>query len=70
MPKRFFSVILWSEETKKGVVEKYAFSEEKLIDAQFLPKYIKDFGQPSFLEEVAKENILSQMQSASIKLSQ
>lgn len=60
---------MWSEETKKGVVGRYTFSDGKLVDAQFFPVYIKDYGQPYFLEGEEKEKILSQMKSTSLQLS-
>jgi uncharacterized protein YqkB len=60
---------MWSEETKKGVVGRYTLSDGKLVDAQFLPIYIKDYGQPYFLEGEEKEKILLQMKSASLQLS-
>lgn len=59
---------MWSEETKKGVVGRYAFYDKKLIDVEFLPIYIADFGQPYFQEGREKEKILEDLESASIKL--
>ncbi|MFA5776425.1 MAG: CapA family protein [Patescibacteria group bacterium] len=40
---------MWSEETKKGVIGKYIFEDGKLIDKEFTPTYIKDYGQPQIL---------------------
>ena len=37
---------MWSEETKKGVIGKYTFENGKLINKEFIPIYIKDYGQP------------------------
>lgn len=38
---------MWSEETKKGVIGKYTFEDSKLVNKEFIPIYIKDYGQPS-----------------------
>lgn len=40
---------MWSEETKKGVIGKYTFEDGKLVDKEFTPIYIKDYGQPQIL---------------------
>jgi poly-gamma-glutamate synthesis protein (capsule biosynthesis protein) len=39
----------WSQKTKEGVVGKYTFYDDVLIDAEFLPVEIRDFGQPVWL---------------------
>ncbi len=59
---------MWSEETKKGAIGRYTFYEGKLIDAEFLPVYIKDYGQPYFWENKKKKKIISEMKTSSIKL--
>ena len=58
----------WSEKTKLGVVGKYTFYDNKLIDAEFFPVRIMDYGQPYFLEGKEKEKILEEMKTASEKL--
>lgn len=40
---------MWSEETKKGVIGKYTFEDGKLVDKEFVPIYIKDYGQPQIV---------------------
>lgn len=57
----------WSEKTKEGVVGKYTFFQNKIIDVDFLPIYIEQIGQPKFilggdrgkkiLDEMRKESI-------------
>ena len=42
---------MWSEETKKGVIGKYTFSGMRLINVEFIPTYIEDYGQPKVLEQ-------------------
>lgn len=59
---------MWSEETKKGVVGKYTFYNNELIDVEYFPVYIEDFGQPSFLEGDRKEQVLKHMEEGSITL--
>mgnify|MGYP001563074715 CR=1 FL=1 len=59
---------MWSEETKYGVVGKYTFYDNKLIDVEYAPIYITDFGQPSFLEGDAKNKIIEMMHQESKKL--
>lgn len=58
----------WSQKTKEGVVGKYTFYGKDLIDAEFLPVEIKDYGQPYFLEGEKKKEILDEMYSESKKL--
>lgn len=55
----------WSQKTKEGVVGKYIFYNGQLVDAEFLPIMIKDFGQPYFLEGQEKNKIISEMITAS-----
>ncbi len=59
---------MWSEKTKEGVVGLYTFLDNRLIDAEFLPVKIVDFGQPYFLEGASKEKILREMKEESSKL--
>ncbi len=51
----------WSQKTKEGVVGKYIFEGKNLVDVQFLPVEIKDYGQPYFLEGEKKQKILDEM---------
>ena len=53
---------MWSQETREGVVGKYAFYDDKLIDVQFFPVQIDDFGQPHFVEDQKqKEKIFEKL---------
>jgi len=58
----------WSEETKLGVVGRYTFYEGKLVDVEYLPVRIVEYGQPYFLEGPAKNAVLKSMEWASSKL--
>lgn len=60
----------WSEETKLGVVGKYVFYEGKLVDVEYLPVRIVEYGQPYFLAGSEAEKILDAMQAASVRLAQ
>lgn len=55
----------WSQKTKEGVVGKYTFYENKLIDVEFLPLRIENYGQPYFLENDRKNEILKEMKKES-----
>ncbi len=59
----------WSAETKLGVVGRYTFYDNKLVDVEYLPIRIVEYGQPYFLEGAAASNVMRQMQEASIALS-
>ncbi len=52
---------MWSEETKTGVIGKYTFSGMRLTNVEFIPTYIKDYGQPTLLTGEAKKEILQKI---------
>lgn len=49
---------MWSEKTKEGAIGRYVFYGGKLIDAEFTPIYISNFGQPDFPNSQKKEQIM------------
>lgn len=57
----------WSQKTKEGVIGKYTFYDDKLVDVEYLPIQIRNFGQPSFLEGMKKKSILEKMQEESFR---
>mgnify|MGYP000896337045 CR=1 FL=1 len=58
----------WSEETRRGVVGKYTFYDERLINAEFLPIRIADYGQPSFIsDKTIQKQILDSMKPSLAK---
>lgn len=59
---------MWSQKTKEGVVGKYTFDGKDLIDVEFFPVEIIDYGQPYFLKGEKEEKILNEMKDESIKL--
>lgn len=56
---------MWSEETKQGVIGKYTFYDENLIDVEYFPIQIEQYGQPYFLDGIQKERVLEYMQRQS-----
>ncbi len=58
----------WSEETKRGVVGRYTFYEKKLVDVEFLPVRIIDYGQPYFLRDAERQKVLDAMKAGSERL--
>lgn len=61
---------MWSEETKYGVVGRYTFYDGKLVDIEYIPVYIQDYGQPQILEGQQRETILQKMKDTSLRLLQ
>lgn len=59
----------WSLKTKQGVIGKYTFYDDKLVDVEFLPIQIENYGQPYFLTGDKKKDILDSMGKQSVKLS-
>lgn len=59
---------MWSEDTTEGVVGRYTFYGNKLVDIEYLPIKIKNYGQPYFLEGEQKRKILNLMYDESMKL--
>lgn len=57
---------MWSEETKKGVIGKYTFYDKKLVDIEFIPTYIKDYGQPTLLEGEMRQSVLEKLKNGSL----
>lgn len=51
----------WSRETREGVVGKYTFYDKKLIDVEYFPVKIENYGQPYFLSGNEKNRILENM---------
>jgi len=56
---------MWSEETKLGVIGRYTFYNKQLVDVEFLPIRIIDYGQPYFLRGDEKQKVLDAMEKES-----
>lgn len=59
----------WSQKTKQGVIGKYTFYEKQLIDAEFTPILIEEFGQPGILKDLEGQKIIAEMKRESLKIS-
>lgn len=59
----------WSLKTKQGVIGRYTFYDSQLIDVEYLPVLIDNYGQPHFLIGGEKNIILENMKDQSDKLS-
>jgi len=55
----------WSEKTKLGVVAKFTIFDKKVVDIEFKPLKIVDFGQPYWLEGKEKEKVLELLEEIS-----
>lgn len=40
---------MWSEETKKGLIGRYYFENNRLVNKEFIPVYIENYGQPRLI---------------------
>lgn len=59
----------WSLKTKQGVIGKYTFFDNSLIDVEFFPVQIDNYGQPYFLANDEKSAILGEMKKDSRAIS-
>lgn len=55
----------WSEKTKQGIVGRFAFFENQLVDVELLPIEMDNFGQPSFMTANQKTKILEEIEQLS-----
>lgn len=56
---------MWSQKTREGVIGRYIFYDNTLIDVKYLPLQIDDYGQAHFLEGMQKTSILTDMKNQS-----
>ncbi len=60
---------MWSEKTREGVIGKYYFYNNTLVDAEYLPIRIEDYGQAQIIQdEDYKKSILDEMYNQSVIL--
>ncbi len=59
---------MWSEETRTGVLGLYTFYDKQLVDIEFFPLKIYDYGQAVFLEDIEKQKVISEMKKESLIL--
>ncbi len=59
---------MWSQKTREGVIGRYIFYDKKLIDVEYTPLQINDYGQAHFLEKKQANDILVDMKKHSLEL--
>ena len=52
---------MWSEKTKQGVLGKYTFNKNNLVDVEFIPIQIENYGQPYILIGDQRDKVLNEM---------
>lgn len=57
----------WSEETKTGIIVKTVIYGKKIIDAEVIPVYIRNYSTPEFLTGQKKEEVLKLVREISMK---
>jgi len=55
----------WSEETKRGVLGKYIFAGKQLVDIEYVPIGLKNYGEAYIAEDPLKSTILNNLKRAS-----
>jgi poly-gamma-glutamate synthesis protein (capsule biosynthesis protein) len=58
----------WSAETKRGVLGKYIFAGKKLVDIEYIPIGLKNYGEAFIAEDPLKSSIFSKLKDESNKL--
>lgn len=56
---------MWSQETREGIAAQYTFQGKNLVDVEFLPLIIEEYGQPRWLEGPEKERVLTKLREIS-----
>lgn len=59
---------MWSQETREGVIGKYTFFDNTVVDIEFLPITIYDYGQPQIATGEEGAKIMQQIHHLSKKL--
>jgi hypothetical protein len=54
---------MWSQQTREGVLGRYTFDNEGVVNVEFFPVIIDDYSQPRFAAEVEAKNILARMKN-------
>ncbi len=52
---------MWSLETQQGIIGKYTFSNNQLVDYEFIPIQIENFSQPRILEGEEAKSVLERL---------
>lgn len=57
----------WSQETKRGVLGKYIFAGKQLVDIEFIPIGLRDYGEAYLAEDALKQTVLDSLKLESEK---
>jgi AmmeMemoRadiSam system protein B len=55
---------MWSQETREGVLGKYTFNDQGLINVAFVPVIIDNYSQPRFATKAEAQKILNRMKES------
>lgn len=61
---------MWSLETRQGIVGEYTFANKALVDVDFTPVLIENYGQPRILEGEEAQKILTTLERESRKIAE
>lgn len=61
---------MWSEGTKQGIIGFYAFENSQLVNADFTPIYIQNYGESQIAPKEMGEEIIRSFESVSYELEQ
>lgn len=59
---------MWSQETKEGVLGKYTFNNDGLINVEFIPVIIDEYSQPRFATKAEADRVLQRMKESSLAI--
>lgn len=57
---------MWSEETRTGIIGKYYFKGKALVDVNFTPLYIHDYGRAEIINGSKSEIVLNNLKEISL----
>lgn len=61
---------MWSQKTREGVVGRYTFYDSQLIDVEYIPISIDDYGQATYPDTQSSRRMLEEMKKETIILQQ
>jgi len=56
---------MWSEKTRQGIISKFTFNNNQLMDLELIPIIIENYGQPRILDGEDKQKILDDIKNQS-----
>ncbi|MFC1626676.1 CapA family protein [Patescibacteria group bacterium] len=61
---------MWSQKTREGLIAEITIQKQIIVDVTLHPILIEHYGQPRILTGIEKQNVLSALHKASIKLTE